>query len=101
MTSEFEDAQVIFKTALREAYDTLSHSGDPLWLEADAGTRKQLVRMVAENKMIAAGYVPSSWVYTGKCRQCGDVPLDAPVEQELVGCPWCAVGSVPHIFTFV
>jgi hypothetical protein len=98
---DFDDAQVLFKAALSDAYKLLSSSGDPLWLEADTATRKHLARMVAENKMIALGYVPSSWTHTGTCRKCGTVPLEEPTQGELVGCPWCAAGSAPHVYTFV
>lgn len=98
---DFDDAQVLFKAALADAFTALTASNDPLWLEADATTRKHLARMVAENRMVALGYVPSSWKFTGTCRKCGTVPLEEPVEQDLVGCPWCASGSKPNVFCFV
>jgi hypothetical protein len=98
---DFDDAQVLFKAALVDAYQLLSESDDPLWQEATPATRKHLARMVAENKMVALGYVPSSWTYRGTCRKCGTVPLEEATDGELVGCPWCAAGSVPHVYTFV
>jgi hypothetical protein len=98
---DFDDAQVLFKAALTDSFNMLTASKDPLWLEADAKTRKHLARMVAENRMVALGYVPSSWKYTGTCQKCGPVPLEEPTDQELVGCPWCASGSKPSVYCFV
>ena len=57
---EWEDAQTLFKAALKDAYTELTKSKDPLWVKADEPTKRQLTRMVAENKLVELGYVPSS-----------------------------------------
>ena len=101
MESDFEDVKQAWIVAQREAYTTLCRSGDPLWAAADDGTRKQLVRLIAENSMVAAGYVPRTWKHRGQCKNCGEVPLEGPVDRELVGCPWCASHSKPTVYTFI
>lgn len=98
---DFDDTQALFKAALADAFSSLSASNDPLWVEADQQTRRHLARMVAENRMVSLGYVPSSWRHRGLCRRCGPVPLEEPCEQELVACPWCVVGATPSVFSFV
>jgi hypothetical protein len=98
---EFDDVGAKWKESLREAHTLLTESKEPEWTEGDAETRKQLVRLVAENRMVALGYVPSSWTYRGTCQKCGVVPLDAPVKETLVGCPWCASKSKPRVYCFV
>lgn len=95
------DTKELWKLAIKEAYTMLCRSKDPLWAEADDGTRKALVRLIAENSMISQGYVPTTWRFKGRCKTCGEVPLEAPVAEELVGCPWCASQSKPSVFTFV
>lgn len=100
-SEEWMDSQVLFKAAMRDAYTELTKSKDPLWIEADEPTKKHLVRMVAENKMVALGYVPSSWRFIGNCRRCGEVPLETKTEVELVACPWCAVGAKPSVYSYV
>lgn len=96
-----EDVRARWKEALREAHTVLAESREPEWVDGDPETRQHLVRLVAENRMVAQGYVPSSWRYSGQCRRCGIVPLEEPVSEPLVGCPWCAVGAKPRVFTYL
>ena len=100
-SEEWVDAQVLFKAAMRDSVTELTRSKDALFLEADEATKKHLIRMVAENKMVAMGYVPTSWRFIGRCKRCGDVPLETHTIGELVACPWCAVGSKPSVYCFV
>lgn len=102
MDDQFDPTELATKwqESLREAHTYLTESKDPLWTEGDSATRSALVRLVAENRMVAHGFVPSSWTFRGVCRTCGPVPLDHEVGEELVGCPWCAVGSKPRVFAF-
>lgn len=97
---EFDDPRELFKLAMREAYTSLSALRDPLWVEADKETRLKYVKLFAENKMVSLGYVPSTWTYKGICKRCGEVPLDGEVDSELIGCPWCAMGAAPKVYTF-
>jgi len=98
---EWDEIQSIYKAALRDAYNVLATSRDPLWLAADAPIRKELVIAVAENTMVRDGYVPSSWRYLADCQNCGEVPVAAPHSGTLVGCPWCANGGKPSVYCFV
>lgn len=101
MDLRIEDVQGMFKQALRDAFTYLTRSREREWLESDAEGRNRLVRLFAENDMVSKGYVPSSWRYRATCRSCGNVPVEEPVGEELVGCPWCASGSKPEVYTFL
>lgn len=101
MSDDIEDVSLVWKQALRDAHTILTECKEPEWVEGTAETRKHLVRLFAENQMVAQGYVPSSWRHSGNCEKCGVVPLDTPADGVLVGCPWCASKSKPKVFTFL
>lgn len=97
---DYVDVQEAWRLALKEAHTVIAQSGEAKALERDPEQKQKLIRLVAENVMIEQGIVPRSFVYSGRCRRCGDVPLDSPVVGEVLGCPWCASGSRPTIYIF-
>lgn len=97
---EYVDVQDAWRQALKEAHTVIAQSDECRELERDPERKQKLIRLVAENVMIGRGIVPRTFVYKGSCRRCGEVPLETPVEEEVLGCPWCAMGSRPTVYTY-
>ncbi len=69
----------------------ITYSEDPLFISAinEPEMLSRTLEMIASNRMIAAGIVPSSFTETGACVKCGVVLLETKAEGLLYGCPWC------------
>lgn len=54
------------------------------------------LELLRTNRMIESGIVPPSFIFSAKCKRCGDILLDYRANCSLEACCWCFSSRRPN-----